>query len=153
MARLGRRYPVQPVIRKLTPLAVPSAIPPVPPPHVNWRTAAAASLKRHVINRGRILQIHPAVAVNPIPRVRRKFTFTHDEDPKLSKSSRAHQQQVAKWLNRMIEEGELRGTPQDPAIGYVPADPTAVGTTESLLLSDTLDRIIAAIKALNGTGI
>jgi hypothetical protein len=114
--------------------------------------AAEASLRRHAINRGRIVQIHPAGSVTPTPRVRRKFSFAHDETIE-SKNSRLHEQQVAKFLNQLLLTGELRGTPQDPSLGYVPADPAAVGTTEALNLKEVVDRIIAAIKALNGTGI
>lgn len=152
MARFGRRHPIQPIIKRNNVSAAAAAGAPVPPPLINWRAAVETSLRRHAINRGLIVQVRPVGFVNPAPRVRRKFSFPHDETIK-NKNSRAFEQQVAKYLNQLLLSGEFRGTPQSPSLGYVPDDPTAVGTTESLTLSETLHRIIAAIKALNGTGI
>lgn len=88
----------------------------------------------------------------PVPRVRPKIKIKHDETLTTSRG-RGHEQQIAKIMNELARSGQVIGSVSDPSLGYVADDPQAVGTTEPLTVKETLDRIIAALKALNGTGI
>jgi len=106
--------------------------------------------------------VEPIIAaITDPPRVRRKFSFAHDDSDSWTihqqtgnvtrnKNSRLHEQQVAKWLNRMIEEGELQGTPIDPSLGYQCDDPAAWNTVSPSSLKEAIDRIAAALKTLMG---
>jgi hypothetical protein len=92
----------------------------------------------------------PSIAAITTPnRVARKFSFAHDETIE-SKSSRLHEQQVAKYLNQLLLSGELLGTPQDPALGYQCDDIHAWNTVAPATLKEALDRIAAALKTIMG---
>ncbi len=88
-------------------------------------------------------------AITLPPRVRRKFSFAHDESIQ-SKNSRLHEQQVAKFLNQLLLSGELQGTPIDPSLGYQCDDPAAWNTVSPSSLKEAIDRIAAALKTLMG---
>lgn len=112
-------------------------------------TQDTAKFHGHVLHKPAI--VLPTVPI-PVPRVRTKFKFDHDEHLS-SKRGRHHEQQVARFLNNLLRSGELQGTPEEPSLGFIAADSSAVGTTEALPLKEVIDRIIAYIKSQNGTGI
>jgi hypothetical protein len=112
-------------------------------------TPAAPTRRRQSYLDASVLAEPFIAAITTPPRVRVKFKFPHSEAIQ-DKQSRLHEQTVAKWLNRMIEEGELQGTPINPSLGYQCDDPAAWNTVAPASLKEAVDRIAAALKALMG---
>ncbi len=152
MARFGRRHPIQPIIKRNNVAAAAAPIVPVPPPKIVTRAAIDASDRRHAINRGRIVYSNPFAhpGSSPIPAVlgvAPKYYIVHEVDDDNPRTRKALQM-LSDITNGLLRSGELRGTINQPYLGYKPENTINWSGDEPGSIQEALNRIAAALAAL-----